>query len=857
MNLSFCQETKEDGVTGTVTLAHSPDSFMKSFVGNYESHTEERQSLLRLLNKAAQAKMRGHRNPQYEAKAMNFFIALEAIDRKAFDFVSAQFLGPGLRAIQCRNAKDRSEPYIVADEMSLGIKLDKIIESLLDEADYPVAVGISIDGTKVPSALTISMAYHAIFGGAFPNHCIPIDGMDEQQVKLIIAADSDVIRADEVKVAVLTLQKRKQGKPCFVTLAGQPQTLNMNSSFNDVITKLVLEKAKHSRKIDLASVAADGVGCDNHWIMQQLIDYMEGKTRHVGIVDPNHNAKNGRYQYFGGSSSSWMGKYILDPELLRIAHVPKLLWRIKDFASDLLVLKLASYETVNKQCSLVNEDAGCIGIICATLYFMRARLCSVNSKTMGYRDRMILMWTGMLWHTSLGYSSAYKTNQANMLPSKRNSATEAIGFMFLFPRNDVENPRYCTTEPTEHTFGGWRVQRSEATIEETIYMEQKRERKNNAIFAGDLATSRNPKNGYQATWANFVSSEIKNNSRKSPSNKSGEASVTFDDDALVEVLWPYVKPIIDGCAEHMKGLLKRLGVNEMERSPFLRDFDTPADLLRVYKSFIAKTSASDRDINEDNCCEESSDDAEEVDQSSSGINSVSQLDRIKEFIDVTLDKGDGTDADLEVNNDIQEQNDCTSVAAVQEELYGEYTSSDSGIADAWEKVVQSDVGDLAYNCRDALCGLHATNKARGSINNDRKKNSLLGRWLTHKQKPSEDDANSNDKIIERNIHVKVEMKEKRHNQGPLCDLVDYRVLAVDTKTYNKWYLCENGRQAWSKTTGHKKYRVLLQMITYDHFKQKWRVCDPSDGTKWTKTESYYVLVDAGDIHDVVGRLSED
>ena len=107
------------------------------------------------------------------------------------------------------------------------------------------------------------------------------------------------------------------------------------------------------------------------------------------------------------------------------------------------------------------------------------------------------------------------------------------------------------------------------------------------------------------------------------------------------------------------------------------------------------------------------------------------------------------------------------------------------------------------------------------------------------------------------MHVKVEMKEKRDNQGLLCDLVDYQVLAVDTKTYNKWYLCKNRRQAWSKTTGHKKCRVLLQMITYDHFKQKWQVCDPSGGTKWTKTESYYVLVDAGDIYDVVGRLSED
>ena len=244
-----------------------------------------------------------------------------------------------------------------------------------------------------------------------------------------------------------------------------------------------------------------------------------------------------------------------------------------------------------------------------------------------------------------------------------------------------------------------------------------------------------------------------------------------------------MKPIIDGCAEHMKGLLNQMGVNEMERSPFLRDFDTPADLLRVYKSFIAKTSASDGDINKDNCYEESSDDAEEVDLISSGINSASQVDRIKEFIDVTLDKGDGTDADLEVNNDIQELNDCTSVAAVQEELYGEYTCSDSGIADAWETVVQSDVEDLVYNCRDALCGLHATSKARGSINNDRKKNSLLGRWLTHKQKPPEDDdANSNDKTIERNMHVKVEMKEKRDNQELLSDLVDYRVLAINNKT---------------------------------------------------------------------------
>ena len=101
------------------------------------------------------------------------------------------------------------------------------------------------------------------------------------------------------------------------------------------------------------------------------------------------------------------------------------------------------------------------------------------------------------------------------------------------------------------------------------------------------------------------------------------------------------------------------------------------------------------------------------------------------------------------------------------------------------------------------------------------------------------------------------MNEIRDNQEALTDLVDYCVLAVDTKMYNKWYLCETGRQTWSRTIGHKKYQVLLEMISSDHFRQKWRICDPSECTKWTRTESYYVLVDAGDIDDVVGKSRED
>ena len=86
---------------------------------------------------------------------------------------------PGLQAIQHRNAKDRSDPYIITDEKSLINKIENCIQNMIDDANAPVAVGLGFDGTKVPKVLNVSTAFHAISGGAFPNHCIPFDGMNE------------------------------------------------------------------------------------------------------------------------------------------------------------------------------------------------------------------------------------------------------------------------------------------------------------------------------------------------------------------------------------------------------------------------------------------------------------------------------------------------------------------------------------------------------------------------------------------------------------------------------------------------------------------------------------------------------
>ena len=170
-----------------------------------------------------------------------------------------------------------------------------------------------------------------------------------------------------------------------------------------------------------------------------------------------------------------------------------------------------------------------------------------------------------------------------MLANRHNIATEAIAFIFVCVREDIVNPCQCTSEPCEHTFGGWRTDRCEATLEETIWIEEKRQRKVNAIYDGGLSVSRDPKkSGYQATWANFVTSDRDSN-KKSTDKMGGVAPVAFNGDNLVDSLWSHVKPIINECSNYMKMLFVGLCVDASKKSLFLRQFDSPRELASVYK----------------------------------------------------------------------------------------------------------------------------------------------------------------------------------------------------------------------------------------------------------------------------------
>jgi len=79
-------------------------------------------------------------------------------------------------------------------------------------------------------------------------------------------------------------------------------------------------------------------------------------TSFTAYTDTNHNEKNNRYQMIiGGNSVTTIGNVVIDSGLLPKAGVPSMLWRVKDFSSDLLVLQLSSSVYCMESCERSKE----------------------------------------------------------------------------------------------------------------------------------------------------------------------------------------------------------------------------------------------------------------------------------------------------------------------------------------------------------------------------------------------------------------------------------------------------------------------------------------------------------------------
>ena len=69
----------------------------------------------------------------------------------------------------------------------------------------PMIISIGFDGTNLLSNLFLSSSHGSILGGAAPNHNIDVDNLTTKEVKATIGPKSNIVCAEEMKMAVISL----------------------------------------------------------------------------------------------------------------------------------------------------------------------------------------------------------------------------------------------------------------------------------------------------------------------------------------------------------------------------------------------------------------------------------------------------------------------------------------------------------------------------------------------------------------------------------------------------------------------------------------------------------------------------
>ena len=184
----YIHTKKEEGNRGTKDITTSsvgsPDIFLANFVEMYRQNKNDFcGSLAGGLSKAVIAKIDGCKNPLMSTKVFNFFRVLEALNRKSFDFVSANLAGPCICSTQKRNVKGRDRSFIDYDLEFIKQRLLKVIEMRVNSETDCLSTSVSIDDTKNAKGIKISSSYKCLFGGAFPHHIILLDGLEEDTIK--------------------------------------------------------------------------------------------------------------------------------------------------------------------------------------------------------------------------------------------------------------------------------------------------------------------------------------------------------------------------------------------------------------------------------------------------------------------------------------------------------------------------------------------------------------------------------------------------------------------------------------------------------------------------------------------------
>ena len=320
--------------------------------------------------------------------------------------------------------------------------------------------------------------------------------------------------------------------------------------------------------------SVDGVSVESNHVRQSIFDFFKNRIEYLGTTDTNHNAKSTAYQVIGGSNICFVGKVPIDADLLRLAKVTQELWRVLDFASDLVVLKLSSYhttESINKL-SINNASYSTLetSLLILTLYFIHLRLHAVNGSFIFSKNRVRYLWSSTLWLISISGVS---------IVTKRNLVSEMISMSCVILRKEVFRPRALTTESAEHQFGIYRSIIHEFTTLEFLQLHRRTVIRLKSLVRGKLQHSREPSKGYQSTFHDFCTQQTFYEEKykcHGPADKD-----LHPDEHISDTIWTVLVPIVNTSIIEVTDLLQVFSA-KLLHPKFFQPMKDKKDLIEAY-----------------------------------------------------------------------------------------------------------------------------------------------------------------------------------------------------------------------------------------------------------------------------------
>jgi hypothetical protein len=444
-------------------------------------------------------------------------------------------------------------------------------------------------------------------------------------------------------------------------------------------------------------------------------------------------------------------------------------------------------------------DRVTFAILALTLFFVRLHLHAVNGTSVPAKHRVIYLWCSMVWLTSISGAS---------MITKRNIVAETISFAFIMMSSDVSKPRYCTSEPVEHTFGQLRTMIREFTTLEFAQLYEKLIRRLEKMYKFGFNPSRDPNKGYSSTFRNYFKYSV---ATKQPLME-GTVQLLMNGDFVAKQLWSAVNELINYSSTLMTPFLSALGVTNDNCSPFSRKFTSLTDLRDEFILYLPSTFDFDN-VHGRSRDEEASDDNDGGEDESQSLADIMQ-ERVIQFqqsIVAISEEKDGavTEEEESVDDDV----------VVVDDPAGDDVSTTDEYAKlmiAFKAILSVTSGaDILSKVLPAASCLEGKDTVSGAVSFERKSKSLLGRWIGKAADSGlgKDALVSNNQVvIERDTIILVNSKFGTGARAATLSC-HFRVVNIYEKYYNKWFMSKHPFKKWKCEA--KPYKLEVRMVNKD------------------------------------------